>query len=242
MSRMSGIDNPGEGEGAVFDLPPVFTAVTVAGDAVAAARALAVGGGEAGTLVVAASDAALDLAVVLEPDRPAADCFAALPIAMLAMADALGALGPPLKPVGFAWPHLLLLDGARVGRARLALPKPSDDPVPAWLVVGVEVALRLGDGLEEPGRTPERTALHEEGFGEVTASAIVGSFARHLLHRVDQWQEEGLAPAAAHYRARLVEPAADAVRVDPLSFDLIRMGPPESREGLAERLLLGPVP
>ena len=231
MNRMSGFDNSG-----TFDLPLVFAAVSVTGDAFAAARTLAAGGGEAGTLVVAAGDTVLDLAVVLEPDRPAADCFAALPIAMLAMADALAVLGPPLKPVGFAWPHLLVLNGATVGRARLALPKPSDNPLPAWLVVGLTLTLRFGHGTDEP----ERTALYEEGFGEVTARAIVETFARHLLHRVDRWQEEGLAPATVDYRARLVEPDADGVRFDPSTFDLLRIGPPASREGLAERLLLGP--
>jgi hypothetical protein len=237
---MSGIDNPDPTMSTSFDLPPLFEAVMVTGDAFSAARALAVGGGEAGTLVVSAGNTDLDLAVVLEPDRPAADCFAALPIAMLAMADALAALGPPLKPVGFIWPHLLVLDGAKVGRARLALPKPSADPVPAWLVVGLELRLRFGPGSNEPGRTPERTALYEEGFGEATATAIVEAFARHLLHWVNRWQEEGLAPATGHYRARLVEPDGDGVRFDPSNFDLIRIGPPSSREGLAERLLLGP--
>ncbi len=247
MRRMNDIDNPGSLLPETFDLPPMFEAVTVTGDAFAAARSLAAGDGEAGTLVISAGvgsagDTVLDLAVVLEPDRPAADCFAVLPIAMLAMADVLASLGPPMKPVGFVWPHLLVLDGARVGRARLALPKPSDDRVPAWLVVGLELRLQFGDGSDEPGRTPERTALFEEGFGEVTATAIVEAFARHLLHRVNRWQEEGLAPATADYRARLVEPAGDAVRFDPSSFDLIRSGPPASREGLAERLLLGPAP
>ena len=240
MSGMSHDDNPVLMTAAAFDLPPLFTAASVARDAFGAARGLASGGGEAGTLVVAEDREMLDLAVVLEPDRPAADCFAALPIAMLALADALAAVGPPLKPVGFIWPHRLVLDGAEVGRARLALPKPSDEPVPAWLVVGLELRLRFTAGAEEPGRTPERTALAEEGFGEVTPAAIVEAFARHLLHWVHRWQEEGLGPATGDFRARLVEPDGASVRFDPLTFDLLRAGPPASREGLAERLLLGP--
>jgi hypothetical protein len=241
MSGMSDDDNPVRpATPAAFDLPPSFTAVRTSRDAFGAARGLAFGGGEAGTLVVAENRDLLELAVVLEPDRPAADCFAALPVAMLALADALAAVGPPLKPVGFIWPHRLVLDGAEVGRARLALPKPSDEPLPAWLVVGLELRLRFGTGADEPGRTPERTALAEEGFGEVTPTAIVEAFARHLLHSVHRWQEEGLGPATSHYRARLVAPEGEGVRFDPLTFDLLRAGPPESREGLAERLLLGP--
>jgi biotin-(acetyl-CoA carboxylase) ligase len=240
MSGMSDDDNPVLTTAAAFDLPPLFTVVSASRDAFWAARQLAAGGGEAGTLVVAEDREMLELAVVLEPDRRAADCFAALPVAMLALADALAAVGPPLKPVGFIWPHRLVLDGAEVGRARLALPKPAADPLPAWLVVGLELRLRFGAGADEPGRAPERTALAEEGFGEVTPSAIVEAFARHLLHWVHRWQEEGLGPATNHYGARLVEPKGEGVRFDPVTFDLLRIGPPQSREGLAERLLLGP--
>lgn len=254
MTVMAHDDNPAMMH--ELALPPVFRAVTVDRDAFGSARAMAVAGGGAGTLVVAtgateeagAADTtppSLDLAVVLEPDRPAATCFPALPIAMLAMADALSALGPPMKTVGFRWPHQLVLDGALVGRARLALPKAPAEPahaaLPAWLVVGLELERRF-DADDEPGRTPDRTALDEEGFGAVSPAEIVEAFARHLLHWVNRWQEEGLAPATRHYRARLVEPAPGSARLDPLTFDLLRIGPPVSRESLAERLLLGPAP
>jgi len=240
MTTMDANDNPGP-----LVLPPVFAAVHVAADAFTAARGMAVAGGEAGTLVVAELGpraTRLELAVILEPDRPAADCFAALPIVMLAMADALAAIGPPLKPIGFTWPDRLLLDGAELGRARLALPKPSPEPHPAWLVIGVDLQRQFADDTTEPGRTPDRTALLEEGFGEVTPTEIVEAFARHLLLWVDRWQSDGLGEATHHYRARLVDPPAQAVRFDPLTFDLLRIGPPPSRESLAERLLLGPRP
>ncbi len=240
MTVMDANDNP-----APLSLPPVFEAVHVAADAFGAARGMAVGGGEAGTLVVADLDPLaprLEVAVILEPDRPAADCFPALPITMLAMADALAALGPPLKPIGLAWPDRLLLDGAETGRARLALPKPSAEPLPAWLVVGIALQWRFAGSSDEPGRTPDRTALLEEGFGEVTPAEIVEAFARHLLFWVGRWQEAGLGEATNHFRARLVEPAAATSRFDPANFDLLCSGPPPSCESLAERLLLGPSP
>jgi|GEM_PF-2126206 len=238
MTTMDANDNPGP-----LTLPPVFTAVHVAADAFAAARDLAVAGGEAGTLVVADLDPAttrLELALILEPDRPAAACFAALPVAMLATADALAAIGPPMKPIGFAWPDRLLVDGAEVGQGRLALPQPSPDPCPLWLVVGVELRWRFAEDGDEPGRNPERTALLEEGFGEVTPGEIVEAFARHLLHRVDRWQSDGLDEATGEYRSRLIDPPGRTVRFDPLTFDLLRIGPPPSRERLAERLLPEP--
>jgi hypothetical protein len=242
---MDANDNPAPPGPTPLSLPPVFEAVHVTADAFTAARGLAVGGGDAGTLVVAALDpgtAWLEVAVILEPDRPAADCFPALPIAMLAMADALAALGPPLKTIGFSWPDRLLLDGAELGRARLALPKPSAEPLPAWLVAAIMLRWRFESGSDEPGRTPDRTALLEEGFGAVTPAAIVEAFARHLLFWVGRWQEDGLAEATSHYRARLVEPAPASVRFDPANFDLCHRGPPPSCESLAERLLLGPTP
>lgn len=238
MTAMDANDNPGP-----LTLPPVFAAVHVAADAFTAARGMAVAGGEAGTLVLADLGpvaSRLELAVILEPDRPAADCFAALPITMLAMADALAALGPPMKPIGFAWPDRLLLDGAELGRACLALPKPAGEAVPAWLVVGIDLRRHFADDTTEPGRTPDRTALLEEGFGEVTANEIVEAFARHLLHWVDRWQSDGLGEATGHYRARLIDPPAQAVRFDPLTFDILHIGPAPARESLAERLLLGP--
>ena len=240
MTVMHANDNP-----ARLTLPPVFEAQHVAADAFTAARGMAIAGGDAGTLVVADLGpvaSRLELAVILEPDRPAAECFAALPIAMLAIADALAALGPPFKPIGFTWPDRLLLDGAELGRARLALPKPSPEPHPAWLVVGIDLRRQFANAGTEPGRTPERTALLEEGFGEVTPTEIVEAFARHLLHWIDRWQSAGLGEATSHYRARLVDPPGKAVRFDPATFDLLHIGPPPSRESLAERLLLGPRP
>jgi hypothetical protein len=79
MSGMSHDHNPVPTSPAAFDLPPLFTAVTVGRDAFGAARGLASGGGEAGTLVVAEDREMLGLAVVLEPDRPAATALPPCP-------------------------------------------------------------------------------------------------------------------------------------------------------------------
>jgi hypothetical protein len=219
-----------------LDLPPPFTERWVAADAFGTARTLAMGDGEPGTLVLGEDDALLELVVILEPDRPAADCFAVLPMAMLAMADALAGLVPDAEPVGFAWPSGLVLDGAAVGRARLALPKPGSEPLPLWLVVGLE--LRLHSPAQSPDEQPQ-AALDAAGFADVAAVAIVESFARQFLVRVQDWQTEGLGPAAAAFQERLVGPPGETARIDPQTFDLVRNGTPEVREGLAEGLLLG---
>ncbi len=219
-----------------LDLPPPFSASWVAADAFGTARTLALGDGEPGTLVLGEDDALLELAVILEPDRPAADCFAVLPMAMLAMAEALAGVAPDAKLLGFAWPSGLVVDGAAIGRARLALPKPGPELLPSWLVVGLE--LRLRSTAESPDEKP-RGVLDVAGFANVTAAAIVEAFAHQFLVWVQGWQAEGLGSAAAAYQERLVEPAGETARIDPQAFALVRSGPPEEREGLAEGLLLG---
>ena len=219
-----------------LDLPPPFSASWVAADAFGAARTLALGDGEPGTLVLGEDDALLQLAVILEPDRPAADCFAILPLAMLALAEALAGVAPIAKPLGFAWSSGLVLDGTAIGRARLALPKPGPEPLPPWLVVGLELRLRSTalSADEQP-----RAVLDVAGLSDVTAAAIVAAFTRQFLVWVQGWQTEGLGSAAVAYQERLFEPAGETARIDPQTFDLIRIGPPEDREGLAEGLLLG---
>lgn len=217
LMRMAG--NPRS----VLDLPPPFEAAWRRGDIPAAAEVAAAAGAGPGTLLIADDAALCDLALVLAPDRPSVECRAALPLAMLAMADALTALGPPLKDVAFAWPDRLMVDGAEAGRARLALaPTRAADDVPDWAVVGVRVRLRLPPGADEPGTTPEITALHEEGFGDLEVVDIVESFARHFLHWTHRWMEEGAAPVAAAFERRLGLPAG--ARVDPLTFDPVEPG------------------
>lgn len=227
MNDMRMVDNPRT----ELDLPPPFDAAWVAGDVLALGREAAAAGAEPGMLLIGENDALCDLALVLAPDRPRAECRAVLPLAMLAMADALVALGPPLKEVAFAWPDRLLVDGAEVGRARLALAAAeSPDAVPDWGVVGLDLRLRLPPEAGEPGSMPAITALHEEGFGDVGVADIIESFARHFLHWMHRWTEEGIAPLVLHYRARLALPAG--AQLDASTFDLVHPGPPERREML----------
>ena len=63
----------------------------------------------------------LDLAVVLEPEAPAARTLEAVYVLTVAAGDALGTLLPPQVPVAFAWPGDLILDGAKVGQVQAAL-------------------------------------------------------------------------------------------------------------------------
>ncbi len=209
MNAMRMADNPRTLPG----LPPPFRVRWLAGDVMAAARQAAERGEEPGLLLIGEGEATCDLALVLEPDRPAAECGAVLQLAMLAVADALAALGPPMKEVVFAAPDGLRVDGAAFGRVRLAMAATSAvEEVPEWCVVGPEVRLMLPPAAGEPGAMPESTALHEEGFGEVGVVDLAESFARHFLYWTHRWTEEGSASMLRHWRARL----------DPLTTGLVR--------------------
>lgn len=204
MNAMRMADNPRT----LLDLPPPFRALWVTGDILTLGREAAERGEEPGLLLVGEDDATCDLALVLAPDRPEAACRAVMPLAMLAMADALTALGPPLKEVAFASPDGLLVDGAAFGRAWLAMAAVgAPDEVPDWCVVGLRVRLRLPHAAGEPGSTPEITALHEEGFGDVGVADLAAGFARHFLYWMHRWTEEGTGPVVRHFRARLDGPA-----------------------------------
>lgn len=193
------------------DLPPGFTARALCegGDAFAAACDAARDGADPATLIWAGGPHALDLAVVLAPDDPAQLARRAVIAGMAALADALVVAAPPEKPIAIRWPATLLVAGAVAGGGRVALDdallKAGPDAVPQWLVFGATLRLAWPDDAE-PGLTPDRTALLEEGFEDLEPADLVGSFARHLLFHVDAWQTRGFAAVAATYARRLAPP------------------------------------
>lgn len=213
-------------------LPPVFDPVVAlreGGDALERAVALAPARG-AGTLVWVRAYARMEAAVVLEPDQPLAAARPALFAAVNALADALGALGPPEIPVTLRWPATLLLNGGQVGRARLAWPPgAAEDAPPDWLVAAVEARYAFPEG-HEPGRSPDVTSLLEEGFSEVSPAELTAAWARHLMAGIAEWQDtagegRGFRLLAERYLARLerMPPDDGAARrgLDPATGDLI---------------------
>jgi biotin-(acetyl-CoA carboxylase) ligase len=189
------------------DLPPGFRghALAPGEDAFEAALRAAEQGADPATMVWVLGPHALDLAVVLAPDEPALLARRTVIAGMAALADALVVVAPPEKPIGIAWPATLLVAGAVAGGGRVALPEGAPDAVPAWLVFGATLRLAWPEEAE-PGLTPERTALAEEGFEDFDAAELVGSFARHLLFHVDAWQARGFGAVASVYAKRLVPP------------------------------------
>lgn len=184
-----------------LDLPPLYRAVGLRelGDAFAHAVELAPSEG-AGTLVWTRRFDLVEVAVVLEPEEPLAVARRVVFAGMNAAADALAAHCPPEKPIVFAWPDTILLDGGLVGGGRLAWPDgASEQKVPQFLVFGLMLRLMM-----HAGRTHrDRTSLEAEGFEILDARELIGSFSRHLMTHIDRWHEKGFKPVGADYLARL---------------------------------------
>ena len=182
-------------------LPPAYHLVAVDREADAFARALraAPRGAEDGTLYWTDREDRLRLAIVVEPEMPVQQALEAHYVLAVATCDALSILLPPHLPLAFAWPADLLLDGARLGRFRLAL-APMVGATPPWMVLGLEVPIAALPG--EPGQRPDRTTLHDSGAVAIDATGLAEAVARHFLAWSYRWQEEGFAPVRAAWNAR----------------------------------------
>lgn len=226
----------GKAAAPALDLPPPFRLVTLreVGDAFVHAQNLAADEG-AGTLVYVGRFDLAEFAVVLEPDEPLRIARKAFYVCMDALHDALLVHAPPEKPIAFDWPDSLSVDGGLVGGGRLAWPKGADeDAPPQWLVFGGMI--RTVSMAEAPGLHPLETALDQEGFDDSMSSVLVESFARHLMARIDSWQEEGFGEIAKDYLMHL-SPEKGARRDIDANGDLLvrRVGSSE-----AERRALVP--
>ncbi|HYH20789.1 MAG TPA: biotin/lipoate--protein ligase family protein [Azospirillum sp.] len=185
-------------------LPPLFRPFPITdGSAFDAARAQAGTGAEPGTLVWSQRPNRLECAVVLAPDRPLVDTRLVVIVFQLALADALAALGPPRTVVSFHVPGRVAVNGADVGAVRFAAPPDAaEDDTPAWAVVGADVDVLGAPDDDSPGRHPDRTALREEGFGDLPVPDLLESVARHLLSWLDVWETEGPEPVRRAWRHR----------------------------------------
>jgi biotin-(acetyl-CoA carboxylase) ligase len=189
---------------AALDLPPVYRLVTLREVGDAFAHATSVAGEEgAGTLVYVGRFDLAEFAVVLEPDEPLRTARRAFYAGCVALADALAVFAPPEKPIAFAWPDAVHVDGGLVGGARLAWPAGADEDKPAdWLVFGAMIrTVALGE--EEPGLRPLAAALEAEGFDDAGSGRLVEGFSRHLMVAIDAWHEHGFGEIAKGYLPRL---------------------------------------
>src|SRR5690348_6514394 len=194
-----------------LSLPPPYRAVSLGGgrSPAAEARAAAVAGEDEGVIFWVNRADRLDCALVLKPERPRRETLPVIYVAALAFADALGAFAPPPTPIGFGWPGAILIDGGRAGCLSLACAPSAPTAIPAWAVLGFDLALTTGGG--EPGRAPTQTCLAEEGFEGFSAAAQIEGFSRHFLAWLNRWDDDGLAPIAAEWSRRAFTPFAPTI-------------------------------
>ena len=144
----------------------------------------------------------LDAALVLAPEVALEDAMAMLPACGLGLVAALGALGPSEMAVEVEWMGGVRVNGAGCGRIRAAASTSEPEAVPDWLVVGLETPWWLD--VDAPGLAPDRTALAEEGCGDLTPCRLLESWSRHTLVWIDRWQDEGARPLHEAWRGLVV--------------------------------------
>ena len=203
------------------DFPPLLRGV-MAADPRLAAVTEARAGCDGGTIFWRAGGA-LEAALVFAPEVPLSQAAQMLPLVAVALRDALGAIGPAELPVHLTWDGRFMVNGAEAGRVRLIAPEGRGEAVPDWLVAHLFLRF-LPDG-------GAGTALLEEGCGEVEPEALLESFARHLLHRLADW-EDGPRGLHAEMMATSWEREAGDADFLGMSEDLGRL----RRDGDATRL------
>lgn len=164
----------------------------------ARAMAQAAIGIDPGLMVWSYEKDTLRAAIVLAPEEPLATAMGALFALELGLGDSLGALAPPEVAVHYDWPAGLRINGGRAGAFEAAASTEDPAAEPDWLVIGFHLAfLPASDTL-----SPDETALHLEGCGEITPVALLESWSRHSLVWLNTLEERGLAGLQEHWRGR----------------------------------------
>lgn len=192
--------------------PPLMAgeAVTGAEDPFRTACMKAALGCDAGLVVYNLGASRMRAALVFAPEVTLKAAMAMLPACGVGLQNALGALAPPEVAVHLEWQGGIRVNGARCGGFRVAASDRDPQAVPDWLVVGFE--LPLWPESDDPGTTPDRTALYAEGCADVAAPDLLESWARHTLNWIARWEDEGVRPLHEAWRG-LAEGMGEAVTV-----------------------------
>ena len=180
--------------------PPLFIgqAVTGALNPFDKSCSQAMLGCDAGLVVHNISPDTLRAAIVFAPEVTLEEAMVMLPTCGIGFQNALGALAPPEVAVHLTWDGLILINGARCGRLRVAASHQKPGAVAEWLVIGLE--LPLWPASDNPGETPNDTALYAEGCADVDAVHLLESWVRHSLVWINRWQDEGASPLHTEWR------------------------------------------
>lgn len=180
--------------------PPLMSGLAVTGqeDPFEAACQRAVLGCDAGLVVYNLGADQLRAAIAFAPEVPLQKAMAMLPTCGIGLQNALGSLAPPEVAVHLEWGGGLRINGGRCGTLRVAASTDDPDQVPDWLVLALQLPLWPAD--QDGGDTPDQTALYAEGCTDVTAPALLESWARHALHWIARWEQDGTEPLHAEWR------------------------------------------
>jgi biotin-(acetyl-CoA carboxylase) ligase len=174
-----------------LSFPPLMAGQAVTGqeDPFETACAMAALGCDAGTVVYNLQADRLRAAIVFAPEVMLEEALAMLPLCGVGFQNALGALAPPEVAVHLTWAGGIKVNGAKCGGFSIATSDKTPEAQPDWLVVGLGLPLLLTG--QEPGTSPDATALHEEGCADVDPGELVESWARHVLNWIARWEEGG---------------------------------------------------
>lgn len=181
--------------------PPLFSGLAVEGqiDPFEKACVEAARGCDAGLVVHNLSANTLQAAIVFAPEVPLIEAMAMLPLCGVGFQNALGALAPPEVAVHLDWNGGLRINGASCGRLRAATATEEAQSEPDWLVIGL--VLPLWPETDNPGETPDQTALYAEGCVDVNATDLLEAWVKHTLVGINRWLDEGGKSLHAEWRA-----------------------------------------
>lgn len=178
--------------------PPLMHGEPATGAALEHAMLRAIQGCDAGLIAHRLLPDRAEAALVFAPEVPLRDAVAMLPVCGIGFQNALGALAPPEVAVHLGWDGQIRINGARCGGFTMAAATVDPDATPDWLVVGF--TLPLWPASDNPGETPDDTALYAEGCADVEAPLLIEAWARHTLNWIGRWEDEGQKPVHAEWR------------------------------------------
>ncbi len=187
--------------------PPLLKGHRVPGgkEPVAQARAmLAKGRLGAGDILWSDEQDTLNLALVLEPEVTRERCSEILYLAMVAFADAAGAISEPEIAIGYRWPSVILVNEASVGYADLIASEDEQDGIPNWIILNLNVAIMPDKTDDDPGKNAD-TTMWDEGCGNISRTQLLESVSRHIVNWIHTWNEDGFKPIHNQWIGRISE-------------------------------------
>ena len=177
-------------------------------------------------------------AIVMEPDRPAAEAAQSLLIGQLALADVLETLEFSSE-LSLLWPFTVCLGEREVARVAVGGLAGLDDPddLPDWLVLGIHLRIS-GKFVSRLGENQRRqlTALEIES---VTADRthLLQKLAQSFVRLESDWNDDGFSALLPVWERHLrAQSSGSVTRLDGNGNALIRSGEATERIALLDMI------